>query len=103
MTMFNEISRYPPAAAMRYGFGRVAWRARQLVNHLVAAVIARHQRHATLAALSRMSDRELKDIGLTRGEIACGLKEASRRRTMLGQDLSPLALALKEISRPPRR
>jgi uncharacterized protein YjiS (DUF1127 family) len=103
MTMFSEISRYPPATAVRYGFGQFAARAGRLVNHLVAAVIARHQRHATLETLSRLSERELKDIGLTRGEIAYGLEEAGRRRTVLGHDLSPLALALKEISRSPRR
>jgi uncharacterized protein YjiS (DUF1127 family) len=103
MTMFSEISRYPPATVVRYGFGQFAARAGRLVNHLIAVLIARHQRRATLETLSRLSERELKDVGLTRGEIAYGLEEAGRRRTVRGHDLSPLALALKEISRSPKR
>lgn len=41
----------------------------QTVSDLVAAVIAWNDARATRAALSRLSDRELDDIGLCRGDI----------------------------------
>jgi uncharacterized protein YjiS (DUF1127 family) len=104
MTMFSDISRYPPATAVRYGFGRFTKRLGHLVDHLVAAALARRQRQATLTLLRHLSDRELKDIGLQRGEIEYGLEEAAKqRRRVQGLDVSPLALALKEISRSPKR
>ncbi|WP_297768544.1 DUF1127 domain-containing protein [uncultured Roseovarius sp.] len=36
---------------------------------LLTAVVAWNERRATRAALSRLSDRELDDIGLSRGDI----------------------------------
>jgi uncharacterized protein YjiS (DUF1127 family) len=83
MTMLN-IPRYPPAAERyRTRVGSfLVWLGR-LVDHLVAAAIARHARHAELVALRQFSDRELRDIGICRGEIEHGLDEAAKIRTRL--------------------
>jgi uncharacterized protein YjiS (DUF1127 family) len=83
MTMLN-IPRYPPVTERyRTRVGSfLVWLGR-FVDCLVAAAIARHQRHAELAALRQFSDRELNDIGICRGEIEYGLDEAAKTRTQL--------------------
>jgi uncharacterized protein YjiS (DUF1127 family) len=52
----------------------------RLINGWVAAAIARHERKAALYILRRFSDRELKDIGLYRGDLGEGLEEAAKYR-----------------------
>ena len=81
MTMLGNIPRHP-LAAVRNGSsvgGFLVWLG-HFIDHLVAAAIARHERQAALAALRRLSDRELNDIGICRGEIDCGLDEAAKTR-----------------------
>jgi uncharacterized protein YjiS (DUF1127 family) len=80
MTMLSNIPRYPATARNRSSVGSfLVWLGR-LVNRLVAAAIARHERQAEIVALRRLSDRELKDIGICRGEIDYGLDEAAKTR-----------------------
>jgi uncharacterized protein YjiS (DUF1127 family) len=81
MTMLSNIPHHPPATSRnRSSVGSfLAWLDR-LVDRLVVAVIARHERQAQLAALRQFSDRELKDIGVCRGEIDYGLGEAAKTR-----------------------
>jgi uncharacterized protein YjiS (DUF1127 family) len=84
MTMLSNIPRYPLATARnRSGVGSFLVRLGRLVDRLVAAAIARHERHAELVALRRFSDRELQDIGICRGEIDYGLEEAAKTRARL--------------------
>lgn len=52
----------PTYAAGRKGFG-------SFITSLVAAVIAWNDSRQTRNALSQLSDHELDDIGLTRGDI----------------------------------
>jgi uncharacterized protein YjiS (DUF1127 family) len=52
----------------------------RLINGWVAAAIARHERKAALYVLRRFSDRELKDIGLYRGDLGESLEEAAKYR-----------------------
>jgi uncharacterized protein YjiS (DUF1127 family) len=47
---------------------------------LIAAVIVQRERQAALAVLRRLSDRELRDMGIYRGQIGEGLEEAARFR-----------------------
>jgi uncharacterized protein YjiS (DUF1127 family) len=54
-----------------------------LVDRLVAAAIARHERQAERVALRQFSDRELRDIGICRGEIEHSLEEAAKTRAEL--------------------
>jgi uncharacterized protein YjiS (DUF1127 family) len=84
MTMLSNTPGYPLATARnRSSVGSFLVRLGRLVDRLVAAVIARHARHAELAALRRFSDRELKDIGICRNEIDYGLAEAAKTRALL--------------------
>ena len=84
MTMLSNNPRYPLATARnRSSVGGFMVSLGRLVDRLVAAVIVRHQRQAELAALHRFSDRELKDIGICRGEIDYALDEAAKIRARL--------------------
>ena len=58
-------------------------RTRRLINRLVAAAIARRERHATLAVLRHLNGRELSDFGLTRSQIDLGLDQAARERSQI--------------------
>jgi len=100
MTMLSNIPGYPPAAvrnrssiANRSRAGRVlVVRFKRLVDHLVAAVIARHERHAAFVELRQLSDRELKDIGIRRYQIGEGHDDAAATRARLqGFDRSRIA------------
>jgi uncharacterized protein YjiS (DUF1127 family) len=84
MTMLSNIPRYPPATARNRSSvgGFLVW-LRHLVDRLVAAAIARHERQAELVALRQFSDRELRDIGICRGEIDYGLDAAAKTRARL--------------------
>jgi uncharacterized protein YjiS (DUF1127 family) len=84
MTMLSNFPRYPLATARNRTSvaGFLVWLGR-LVDRLVAAAIARHHRQAELAALGQFSDRELRDIGICRGEIPFGLEEAAKVRARL--------------------
>lgn len=84
MTMLSHIPRYPPAtAAIRRSVDNLLTRFGRLVNRLVAAAIARHERHAALVALGRLSDRELQDIGLCRCQLGPALDEAAETRARM--------------------
>lgn len=86
MTMLNTTPRYAPATAGIWKGSdshSLLARAGRLINHLVAAAIARHERHAELSALGRLSDRELKDMGLYRCQIGPRLDEAAEARMRL--------------------
>jgi uncharacterized protein YjiS (DUF1127 family) len=52
----------------------------RLINGWVAAAIARRERQAALYMLRRFSDRELKDIGLCRGDLDYRLEDAAKYR-----------------------
>jgi uncharacterized protein YjiS (DUF1127 family) len=52
----------------------------RLVDDSAAAIIAEFERRAEIAALHHLSDRQLKDIGLYRGQIEGALDEAARDR-----------------------
>ena len=55
------------------------------LNYWVAAVIAERTRQAEITILRHLSDRELKDIGLTRGDLGECLAEAARSRNRMQQ------------------
>ena len=70
MTILNSNSNYaatPPA--IRRAFGIFLARLARLINRWIAAVIAHREYQANLVVLRGFGDRELKDIGLSRGEI----------------------------------
>ena len=55
----------------------------RVVNNFVAAIIAQREHQANLTILRTLSDRELRDIGLARSQIAAGLAVAAEERARL--------------------
>ncbi|WJR75701.1 DUF1127 domain-containing protein [Bradyrhizobium sp. NP1] len=55
----------------------------RLINGWIAAIIAQREYQAGQAALRRLGDRELRDIGIYRGEIDCGLPDAAKTRELM--------------------
>lgn len=81
MTLLNHTTGYTPASGtVRTAIGYFLTRAGHLVNRFVAALIEQRARQASLALLRSFSDRELRDIGLDRCTLECGLAEAARLR-----------------------
>ena len=81
MTMLNNISPYAVTApGMRRGVTIFLARLGNLINRCVAAVIAHRERQAALVALRHLSDRDLKDIGLYRGDVDAALAEKAKDR-----------------------
>ena len=60
-------------------------RLRRLINRFLAAVIARHERHAARAALHRLDDRQLQDLAMSRSEIESRLEELAQTRARMQQ------------------
>jgi uncharacterized protein YjiS (DUF1127 family) len=58
---------------------------RRFINRFFAGVIARHERHAVRAALYQLNDRDLKDIGICRGQIESSLEDLAQTRARLQQ------------------
>jgi hypothetical protein len=86
MTMPNIIPSHSTAApAIRRGVGIFLVRLGRLVDRWVSAAIARHERRTVLFALRQLSDRELRDMRLYRGDIGVGLAEAARCRLQMQQ------------------
>jgi uncharacterized protein YjiS (DUF1127 family) len=69
-------------------FGRGVFRA---VNNAIAAVIAQREHQANLTVLRKMSDRELRDMGLSRSQIGAGLAEAAKERLRAQRQFSARA------------
>jgi uncharacterized protein YjiS (DUF1127 family) len=81
MTMLNNTSSYSATpAAIRRAFGKFVTRLGRLINGWIAAVIAHREYQANLVVLRSLNDRELRDIGLDRGQIGEGLAEAAKTR-----------------------
>jgi uncharacterized protein YjiS (DUF1127 family) len=73
-------SNKPTLSAMRRKAIVVLARLRRVVNTWVAEALAYRERQAALHALLQYDDRELRDIGLYRGQIEQVIRDASHRR-----------------------
>jgi uncharacterized protein YjiS (DUF1127 family) len=81
MTMLNNTSPYTVTApGLRRGATIFLARLGSFINRLIAAAIAHRERQAALVALRHLSDRDLKDIGISRGEIDDALFERAQER-----------------------
>ena len=81
MTLLNQTTGYTPASGTaRTSVGHFFARTGRLINHFVAALIEQRARQASLVVLRSFDDRQLRDIGLDRCTIECGLAEAARLR-----------------------
>jgi uncharacterized protein YjiS (DUF1127 family) len=84
MTMLNTVrpnSTTAPAILRTARF--LMKRTAHLLNHWISAVIEQQARQADIIILRHFTDRELKDIGLTRGDLGEGLAEAAKCRTQM--------------------
>jgi uncharacterized protein YjiS (DUF1127 family) len=77
----------PTSSARPWAWRTILWlaRGRRLANRFLAAMIARHERHAARIALHRLDDRHLKDIAITRAEIDSRLEELAQTRARMQQ------------------
>ena len=84
MTMLNTI---PTSATRPFAWRTAVFlaRLRRLINRFLAAVIARHERHAARVALHRLDDRKLQDLAITRSEIESRLEELAQTRARMQQ------------------
>jgi uncharacterized protein YjiS (DUF1127 family) len=84
MSMLSSISDFTSTPiAIRKSIKGFARRAFRSVNNLIAAVIAQREYQANLTILRSLSDRELRDMGLDRGQIGAGLAGAAKDRARL--------------------
>ena len=84
MTMLTTI---PTSATRPFAWRTALWlaRLRRLINRFLAAVIARHERHAARVALHRLDDRQLHDLAITRSQIESRLEELAQTRARMQQ------------------
>ena len=81
MTLLNSSTGYYHGTArVRRSLRSVGRRFLSLVNGWVAAFIAQREYQASLTFLRGLSDRELRDMGLHRGQIGPALEDAARYR-----------------------
>jgi uncharacterized protein YjiS (DUF1127 family) len=81
MTILFDLHSPRSAPSFRTTVRRLAARLRCRTNGWIAELIARQERRAAIAILRRLDDRELKDIGLYRGDIGEIITNAARDRT----------------------
>ena len=84
MTILTTI---PTSATRPFAWRTALWlaRLRRFINRFLAAVIARHARHAARVALHRLDDRQLQDLAMTRSEIESRLEELAQTRARMQQ------------------
>jgi uncharacterized protein YjiS (DUF1127 family) len=86
MSILSNITDATPNAVQRSArlFARSIVR---VINNFVAAIIAQREHQANLTILRALSDRELRDMGLARSQLAGGLAEAAKERVRLQRRL----------------
>ena len=81
MTLLNHTTGYTPASGtVRRTVRYFLVRAGRLINRFVATLIEQRARQASLVLLRSFDDRQLRDIGLDRCTLECGLAEAAKLR-----------------------
>jgi len=88
MTMLNTAPSYATVASTIQRKARFVLKyTGHMLNHWIASAIAKRARQADITFLCHLSDRELRDIGLYRGDLAGGLSEAARNRIRMQQSM----------------
>jgi uncharacterized protein YjiS (DUF1127 family) len=90
MSLLNHTSDYSSAPFLIRrsirSFGRGIFRA---INTAIAVLIAQREHQANLTILRNFTDRELRDIGLSRNQIGiAGLAEAAKDRMRVQRQLA---------------
>ena len=83
MSMLNSTSDFSSTpTAIRKTIKVFARRVFRAVNNAVAVIIAQREYQANLAVLRSFTDRELRDIGLQRGQIGAGMAQLAKDRAL---------------------
>jgi uncharacterized protein YjiS (DUF1127 family) len=80
MTIPSTTTNEPTSSAVRKKAIVLPARLRRVVNTWVAEALAYRERQVALHALRQYDDRELRDVGLYRGQIEQIIGNASHRR-----------------------
>lgn len=88
MTLLNSNSGYSETSYAREMVRSIGRWLFSLANGWIAAVIAQREHQASLAVLRSLSDRELRDMGIHRGQIGDGLADAARDRASRQRPIS---------------
>ena len=80
MTLLSSYSSYSDTSHIRKIVRRIGRGLFELINEWIAAFIAQREHQAALAALRILDDRQLRDMGLDRGQIGPALAEAAKHR-----------------------
>jgi uncharacterized protein YjiS (DUF1127 family) len=83
MSMLSSISDFSSTpTAIRRSIRFIARGLSRAANNAVAVIIAQREYQANLAILRSFTERELRDIGLRRGQIGAGLAQAAKDRAL---------------------
>lgn len=87
MALLHTTSRPYTTSAPTIGrsLKRLSVRLSRLTNGIVTRVLSETTRRLELAKLHRLSDRELKDMGVYRSQIDHGLDEVAKHRSLKQQ------------------
>ena len=88
MTLLNSSSGYSDPSYVRELVRSIGRWLFSLANGWTAAIIAQREHQASLAVLRSLSDRELRDMGIHRGQIGDGLADAARDRALRQNPIS---------------
>ena len=82
MTLLNANSGYSDTSRIWATIRIIGKGFLRLVNGWVATIIAQRAHQADLAVLHSLSDRQLRDIGIYRGEIDTASADAAKNRAL---------------------
>jgi len=81
MSMLNHTSDFSSAPFLiRRSIRSFSRSLSRAVNNAIAVIIAQREHQANMTVLRNLSDRDLRDIGLSRSQIGNGLAEAAKDR-----------------------
>lgn len=80
MTLISHNSGHFGTSEVRKRINSPGRRLSSLLNEWVAAFLARREHQAAMTVFHRLSDRELRDMGLYRGQTGQALEDAAKHR-----------------------
>jgi uncharacterized protein YjiS (DUF1127 family) len=84
--MASSLGSTVPFASLRSGLRRTVNRLKRFIADRIAAAAAHRQRRGAISELRHMTDRELKDIGVYRGDMSCeACDTTSASRALVGR------------------
>ena len=88
MTLLSSSPSYSDTSHIRKIVRRIGSGFLRLVNGWIAAIVAQREHQAALTVLRSLDDRQLRDMGLDRGQIGAALADAAKNRAMKQSGIS---------------